>query len=178
MWLLFNNIHEKISRWLSRRNARVSRNQGKIAPWIAPSRGCTWFENNMMSPQKGPQSSSFNFCILQQNKSSTKFSWWYSVFTHRYGSLNLILIVSRLGKIIFYFIDQNQDHCKSSASQSRTSVPTLLLRRIPNERSHALIYEGDIWLRANKIAFFQWTPLCSGYLQDLDFVWFPKYCPR
>ena len=81
---------------------------------------------HMMSPQKGPQSSSFNFCILQQNKSSRKISWWYSVFTHRYGSLNLILIVSRLGQIIFYFIDENQDHCKGSASQSRTSVPTLL----------------------------------------------------
>ena len=26
------NIHEKNARWLSRRNARVSRNQGKIAP--------------------------------------------------------------------------------------------------------------------------------------------------
>ena len=30
MWLLINNIHEKISRWLSRRNARVSRNQEKL----------------------------------------------------------------------------------------------------------------------------------------------------
>ena len=40
-----NNIYEKISRWLSRRNARVSRNQGKFAPSIAPSRACTWFEN-------------------------------------------------------------------------------------------------------------------------------------
>ena len=45
MWLLINNICEKISRWLSRSNARVSRNQGKIAPSIAPSRGCAWFEN-------------------------------------------------------------------------------------------------------------------------------------
>ena len=34
-------IDEKISRWLSRRDACVSRNQGKIAP----SRACTWFEN-------------------------------------------------------------------------------------------------------------------------------------
>ena len=34
-------IDEKISRWLSRRNAHVSRNQGKIAP----SRVCAWFEN-------------------------------------------------------------------------------------------------------------------------------------
>ena len=33
--------YEKISRWLSRRNARVSRNKGKIAP----SRACPWFEN-------------------------------------------------------------------------------------------------------------------------------------
>ena len=31
-------IDEKIARWLSRSNARVSRNQEKIAPWIAPSR--------------------------------------------------------------------------------------------------------------------------------------------
>ena len=31
--------------WLSRRNVRVERNQGKIAPWITPSRACTWFEN-------------------------------------------------------------------------------------------------------------------------------------
>ena len=45
MWLLINNINEKISRWLSRRNARVSRNQGKIAPSIAPSKACAWFEN-------------------------------------------------------------------------------------------------------------------------------------
>ena len=45
MWLLINNIYEKISRWLSRRNARVSRNKGKIAPSIAPSRACAWFEN-------------------------------------------------------------------------------------------------------------------------------------
>ena len=30
MWLLINNIHEKISRWLSRRNARVSRSQEKL----------------------------------------------------------------------------------------------------------------------------------------------------
>ena len=29
MWLLINNIHEQISRWLSGRNARVSRNQEK-----------------------------------------------------------------------------------------------------------------------------------------------------
>ena len=36
-------IDEKISRWLSRRNARVSRNEVKIAPWIAPSRACSWF---------------------------------------------------------------------------------------------------------------------------------------
>ena len=41
MWLLINNIYEKIWRWLSRRNSRVSRNQGKIAP----SRACAWFEN-------------------------------------------------------------------------------------------------------------------------------------
>ena len=34
-------IDEKISRWLSRRNAHVSRNQGKISP----SRACAWFEN-------------------------------------------------------------------------------------------------------------------------------------
>jgi len=42
-WLLslINNVHEKIPRWLSRRNARVSPNQGKIAP----SRACAWFEN-------------------------------------------------------------------------------------------------------------------------------------
>ena len=54
IWLSVNNIHKKISpcwltkknsRWLSRRNARVSRNQGKIARWIAPSRACAWFEN-------------------------------------------------------------------------------------------------------------------------------------
>ena len=45
MWLLINNIYEKISRWLSRRNARVSRNQEKIALTIAPSRACAWFEN-------------------------------------------------------------------------------------------------------------------------------------
>ena len=38
-------IDEKITRWLSRRNARVSRNQGKMAPWIAPSTACAWFEN-------------------------------------------------------------------------------------------------------------------------------------
>ena len=38
-------IDEKSSRWLSRRNARVSGNQGKIAPWIAPSGACAWFEN-------------------------------------------------------------------------------------------------------------------------------------
>jgi len=38
MWLLINNIHENNSRWLSRRNPRVSRNQGKITPSIAPSR--------------------------------------------------------------------------------------------------------------------------------------------
>ena len=30
MTLLINNIHEKFTRWLSRRNARVSRNQGKL----------------------------------------------------------------------------------------------------------------------------------------------------
>ena len=44
MWLL-NNIHEKISRWLSRRNTRVSRNQRRIMPSIAPSRACAWFES-------------------------------------------------------------------------------------------------------------------------------------
>ena len=38
-------IDEKISRWLSRRNTRVWRNQRKIASWIAPSRACAWFEN-------------------------------------------------------------------------------------------------------------------------------------
>ena len=38
MWLL---IHEKISRWLSRRNAQVSHNQGKITP----SRAHAWFES-------------------------------------------------------------------------------------------------------------------------------------
>ena len=37
---LINNIHEKVSRWLSRRNARVSRTQGKITPSIAPSGAC------------------------------------------------------------------------------------------------------------------------------------------
>ena len=72
---------------------------------------------HMMSPQKGPQSSSFNFCILQQNKSSRIILWLYSVFTHKYGSLNLIHIVSGLGKIIFYFIDENQDHCKANRAQ-------------------------------------------------------------
>ena len=45
MWLLINNIHEKILRCLSRRNADVSHNQGKIAPSIVPSRVCAWFEN-------------------------------------------------------------------------------------------------------------------------------------
>ena len=42
---LLKNIYEKFSRWLRRRNARVSRYQGKIAPWIAPTRACAWFEN-------------------------------------------------------------------------------------------------------------------------------------
>ena len=46
IWLHVNNIYAKIFRWLSRRNAQVSRNHGKIAPWIAPSRECSWFENN------------------------------------------------------------------------------------------------------------------------------------
>ena len=41
MWLLINNIHEEISRWLSRRNPRVSHNEGKIRP----SRVCAWFES-------------------------------------------------------------------------------------------------------------------------------------
>ena len=41
--LSINNIHVKISRWLSRRNARISHNQGKIVPSIAPSRACSWF---------------------------------------------------------------------------------------------------------------------------------------
>ena len=49
MWLLINNICEKMSRWLRRRNARVSRNQENIAPsiarTIAPSSACVWFEN-------------------------------------------------------------------------------------------------------------------------------------
>ena len=45
VWLLVNNIHAKISRWLSKSNARVLRNQGKFALWIAPSRACAWFEN-------------------------------------------------------------------------------------------------------------------------------------
>jgi len=45
MWLLINNIYEKISRLLSRRKSCVSRNQGKTAPSIAPSRVCAWFEN-------------------------------------------------------------------------------------------------------------------------------------
>ena len=44
MWLLINK-YEKISRWLSRRNACVSRYQEKITPWIAPSRARVWFEN-------------------------------------------------------------------------------------------------------------------------------------
>ena len=35
----------KISRWLSRRNTRVSRNQGKIASSITPSWPCAWFES-------------------------------------------------------------------------------------------------------------------------------------
>ena len=47
MWLLINNIHEKILRWLSRRNACVSRNQRKIAPSIVPSRACAWFESKI-----------------------------------------------------------------------------------------------------------------------------------
>ena len=41
--LLINNMYEKNLRWLSRRNARVSHNQGKIAP----SRACAWFENKI-----------------------------------------------------------------------------------------------------------------------------------
>jgi len=45
MCILINNILEKISRCLSRRNARLSRNQGKIAPSIAPSRAYAWFES-------------------------------------------------------------------------------------------------------------------------------------
>ena len=40
-----NNIREKISRWLCRRKARVSRDQGKITPSIAPSSACDWFES-------------------------------------------------------------------------------------------------------------------------------------
>ena len=40
IWLLINNIHKKISRCLSSRNACVSRNQEN-----APSRACAWFES-------------------------------------------------------------------------------------------------------------------------------------
>ena len=40
IWLLINNIHEKITRYLSSRNARVSRNQEN-----SPSRACAWFES-------------------------------------------------------------------------------------------------------------------------------------
>ena len=38
---------KKISRWLSRRNAHVSHNQGKITPSIAPSRACASFESKI-----------------------------------------------------------------------------------------------------------------------------------
>ena len=44
-YLLINNIHEEISRWFTKRNARVSCNQGKIAPSIAPYRACACFES-------------------------------------------------------------------------------------------------------------------------------------
>ena len=122
---------------------------------------------HMMSLQKGPQSSSFNFCILQQNKSSRKISWWYSVFTHKYGSLNLIYIMAGLGKITFYFIDENQDHCKAESSKP-----------IPNERSHALIKENPdralatlLSIHANKIAFLLWTQLRINEFSTSHRVW-------
>ena len=41
MWLLIHNIHEKVLRWLNRRNARVSRNRETITP----SRAQAWFES-------------------------------------------------------------------------------------------------------------------------------------
>ena len=88
---------------------------------------------HMMSPQKGPQSSSFNFCILLQNKPSRKISWLCSVFTHKYGSLNLIHIVAGLGKIIFYFIDENQDQCKANRAQQANP-----------ERAFPRSYQGDV----------------------------------
>ena len=69
--------------------------------WVWVNNGCGLkFSGcfHIMSPQKGPQNSSFNFYIFQQNKIVKEHFVVISGFTHKYGSLNLIHIVAELGK--------------------------------------------------------------------------------
>ena len=82
-WLPVNNIHEKISpcwlkisRWLTRKNARVSRSQGKFAPWIAPSRACAWFENKRFDWP----SVSFSFATFLSVNLISRFCTQFSTF--------------------------------------------------------------------------------------------------
>ena len=84
MWLLINNIYEKIARWLSRRNA--------------PSRACAWFENKRFD---------WPTVIIYQSLINDQSDWlvcflflhWINSFLHCFWKETALLLTNQNGDI-------------------------------------------------------------------------------
>ena len=134
-------IDEKISRWLSRRNARASRNEVKIAPWIAPSRACSWFWKQKI----WLAICEFLFCDFSVNQFNFKFLHSISTFC-----TNFVFLYSKKFKFL---------HClvlidMLSANQHGEIFSCILLRRKQSAQER-IKYDISYFLLSQPHSYFE-----------------------